>query len=112
MGVPWSKTILIPARPFAPSGHRQAALGVFQHGLHLLAGDTGKPSQELVHRGAVFEVLKQSAHRHPIGPEHPGAAHLPGHPFDCRTLSSIQHRQEHASTLAARQAFAGSLDGQ
>ena len=37
-GVPWSKTILIPTRPFARSGARQAALGVFQHGLGLLAG--------------------------------------------------------------------------
>ena len=32
---------------------------MFQHGLHLLASDTGKPSQELVHRGAVFEVRKK-----------------------------------------------------
>src|ERR1017187_8140138 len=77
------------------------------HRLHLLADDTGKPSQELIHRGAVFEVLKKRAHRHPCGFENPGAAHLPGHPFDRRTLSPIQHRQKHMSTPAARQAFAG-----
>ena len=105
------KTILIWARPFARSGHRQAAFGLLQHGLDLLAGDTGKPTQELVHRRAVFEVLKKSAHWHPSGFEHPGTAHLPGHPLDRRTLRPIQHRHEHTSTYAARKAYAGDLDG-
>jgi hypothetical protein len=32
-----------------------------------------------------------------------------GHPLGCRTLTPIQHRQEHTSTLAVRQAIAHPL---
>jgi hypothetical protein len=64
--MPWRETILISAWPAASSGHRQAAFGVFQHNLHLLAGDTRETSQEVVYLGAVFEVLKQSAHWHTV----------------------------------------------
>ena len=91
--------------------HFQAALGVLQHGLHQLACDTGKPTQEPVHRGAVFEVLKKCARRHPSGVEHSGAAQFPGHPLDHLTLSPIQHRWNRTSMLEARQALAGSLGG-
>jgi hypothetical protein len=82
-----------------------------QHGLDLLAGDTGKPGQELVHRGAAFEVLKKSAHRPSSGLENPGATHLLGHPFDRRTLSPMQHRQKHTSMFADRQTVARNLAG-
>ena len=43
VGVAWSKTILIPTWPFARSGHCQAAFGVLQHGIDLLADDVGEP---------------------------------------------------------------------
>jgi hypothetical protein len=54
------------------------------HGLDLLVGDTGKPGQELVHRSAVLEIPEKGARWHPNGFKHPGAAHIPGHPFDRR----------------------------
>jgi len=56
--VPWPKPVLIPTWPLVRSGHPQAALGVFQHGLNLLASNTGKPCQEIVHCGAVFETKR------------------------------------------------------
>ena len=71
---PTARSVLaFRTRLCARAGHRQAALGVFQHGLGLLADDTGKRGQEFVHRGAILDVLK-SADQHPSGFEHPGAA--------------------------------------
>ena len=89
------------------SGFRDGSL----HGLDLLVGDTGKPGQEVLHRRAVFEILEKSPHRHPRGFEQPETVHLPGLPFDRRTLSPIRHRLKVTSTLAALEAFAGSLGG-
>ena len=43
---------------------REALFRVFQHGLDLFAGHAGKPFEKIVHRRAVFEILKQRRHRH------------------------------------------------
>jgi hypothetical protein len=58
------------ARPRPGSSRRQAPLSVLQHGLDLLADDTGKPVEEVVHCGTVFQALEKRSHLHPCVLEH------------------------------------------
>ena len=54
-GKQWKNFVLAPlwARSCERLGHCQTALGMLQHGLDLVVGDTGKTSQELVHHSAI-----------------------------------------------------------
>jgi hypothetical protein len=74
----------------APTGGRQALLGVVQNRLNLFAGHAGKPLQEIIHPRPTFQVLKQRFDRHPCAFENPGAAHLFRRPLNHRTLTSIK----------------------
>ena len=44
---------------------------VFQHRFHLFAGHAWKPFEKIVHRRAVFEILKQRRYRHARAFEQP-----------------------------------------
>jgi hypothetical protein len=78
-------------RPAQTRRHPQAFFGVFQHGLDLFAGYAGEPFEKIVHRRAVFEILKQRRHRHARVFEQPRAADLSGDAFHGGTLAPIQH---------------------
>jgi hypothetical protein len=62
-----------------------------QHGKNLIAPDTREPLQEVVHRGARFEVFEQGAHGAPRSLEDPRATNPVGHPFNGRTRLPVQH---------------------
>jgi hypothetical protein len=57
----------------------------------LIAGHAWKPLEEIIHAGALFEILEQRAHRYARAGEQPGATHALGSPLDRRTLAPVQH---------------------
>jgi hypothetical protein len=57
----------------------------------LIAGHTWKPLEEIIHAGALLEILEQRAHGHARAREHPGAADAFGGTLDGRTLAPVQH---------------------
>ena len=73
------------------SGVGQAALCVFQHGLHLLAAHARKPIEEVANGRAALEVLEESPNGNPCACEHPVAADAAGHTLHGRTLRPIKH---------------------
>ena len=69
----------------------QTTLGVFEHGLDLLASHAGKPREKINHASPIFDVCEQGFHGYARALEHPGAADFPGQPLNTRTLTPIKH---------------------
>src|SRR5207249_3511865 len=89
-GVPWSKRMRTRR---AESGLRQAARGVFEHGLDLPALDSGKPLEKVIDARPGLEVLEKRPDRNPRPPEDPHAADLRGIPLHRVTLTPVKHDQ-------------------
>ena len=69
----------------------EAALGMFEHGFYLLARDAGKPAQEIVDAGPVFQILKERLYRHPSPTEHPCTTDFAGYALYSGTRRPVQH---------------------
>jgi len=66
-------------------------LGVTQHGLNLFSIYAGKPFEEVIHTGAVFEIREQSLDRNARAHKDPGSADLLRRPFNRRACAPIKH---------------------
>ena len=73
------------------SGNGQAAPGVEQHGFNLFSSYAGKPCEEVIHAGAVFQIHKESLDWNSRAGENPGAADFFGRPFNRRARAPIKH---------------------
>jgi len=88
-----NRSALIEQDPHAGrvSGGLDAACRVLENGVDLLTGDAGKPLHELVHRGASFNILEQSAHWYPGSAKNPCPADLQRVALDSLAGGPIQH---------------------
>ena len=60
----------------------QAALGMGEDGLRLLAGHAREPGEKIIDAGAVFKILEQGLDGNTRSLEQPSATNLAGHAFD------------------------------
>ena len=70
---------------------------MLEHDTGLLQGDAGKPIDELMNRGVVFEVLEERGHGYASAKKDPSAAHSGGVLLDNSAGRPIDHGQN-AST--------------
>ena len=68
-------------------------LGVTQHGLNLFSSYAGKPFEEVIHTGAVFEIREQSLDRNARANENPSSADFLGGPFNRKACAPIKHEK-------------------
>jgi hypothetical protein len=94
-----SRSVVVQQYSHLPASSRyripQAAGGVLLYEHHQLPRHTGKPLQELVNRGATFQIGRECRNRHASPPKHPGAANPIGAPLDCRAGGPINHGSLH-----------------
>src|SRR5688572_15161210 len=86
-GVPWSKRIFTSA----VSGVDEAALGVLQYGLDLVARHARKPRQKIIHGGSALQILEKRLHRDTRALEKPDPADFPRKPLHGGTLRPVEH---------------------
>ena len=82
---------LIEQKLHVGSGRFEAALGVLEHGLDLLACDAGEPFEKLLYGRTAFDVLEERLHGHTGIFEKPGTADFSGNALYRRTLCPIEH---------------------
>lgn len=64
---------------------------MFENGVNLVSRDAGEPLQELINRGAAFEILKERAHRNARATKYPGSAEDSGISLHDLACAPIQH---------------------
>lgn len=77
----------------APSRDGETLLRMFQYGPGLLARDSGKPLQKIIHCCPILQIFKQCSHGYACTPEKPRATDFSGDTFHRTALAPIQHVQ-------------------
>ncbi len=73
------------------SGDRETPLGMFQHRLCLLPGDSRKPLQEIIEPCARLQICEKCLHRHARPSEDPRPTDFFRSPLDGEALIPIEH---------------------